>query len=87
MRYRVYWVAVNDFQTATFNQRFSVGVPTGTTLPYVTVPLATQTEVLIGEINIVNYQNTMDFYLVAANTTAVATNPIVCDYIRLEPVN
>jgi hypothetical protein len=86
MKYRAYWVAVNDFQTATFSQRLSIGVPTGTNLPYIVVPAANYNEQLLGEFTLSNYAQSMDFFLVAANSTSNAANPVVCDYIRLEPV-
>ena len=86
VKYRAYWVALNDFQATTHTQKLSIGDPLATNLPYVTVPLNTYTEQLIGEFTLSRYNPTLDLYLVAANSTVQATSPIVCDYIRLVPV-
>lgn len=86
VKYRAYWVAVNDFQTATFNQLLGIGTPTSTLLPYTPVTANNYNEVLLGEFNITKYNPFLDIYLTAANSTAVAVNPIVCDYIKLVPV-
>ncbi len=87
MKYKAYWVAVNDFQTATFSQKLSIDSITNATIPYVVVPLTTFTEVYIGEFTLANYMDTRDIFLTAANSTTAAANPLVCDYIRIEPVN
>ncbi len=86
VKYRAYWVALNDFQATTHTQKLSIGDPLATNLPYATVPLNTYTEQLIGEFTLSRYNPTLDLYLVAANNTVQATSPIVCDYIRLVPV-
>jgi hypothetical protein len=84
-RYRVFWVAVNDFQTAAFSQRLAIGNISNPNLPYVVVNPNVFTEVLLGEITLTNYQNTLELLLTAANSTSAVVNPLVCDYIRLEP--
>lgn len=87
MKYRAYWVAVNDFQTATFSQKLSIDSITNATIPYVVVPVSTYSEVFIGEFTLASYAATRDIFLTAANSTTAAANPLVCDYIRIEPVN
>ena len=86
VKYRAYWVAVNDFQSATFTQRLGIGSPTATTLPYTNVVANNFGEVLLGEFTLNNYAPFLDLFLTSANSTTAAVNPIVCDYIRLEPV-
>ncbi|MCC6761579.1 MAG: fasciclin domain-containing protein [Chitinophagaceae bacterium] len=85
MKFKAYWVAVNDFQTATFTQRLAPGVATSTVFPYTTVAVNNQTEVLIGEFTIASFQQVYDIFLVGANSTTAAANPVVCDYIKLVP--
>lgn len=85
-KYRAYWVAVNDFQSATFTQRLGIGSPTATALPYTNVLANNFGEVLLGEFTLNNYTPFLDLFLTAANSTTAAVNPLVCDYIRLEPV-
>ena len=84
-KYKVYWVALNDFQTTTFTQKLGIGSAASTTFPYTTVAVNNYNEVYIGEFTLPQYQSFLDIYLVAANTTVAATNPLACDYIRLEP--
>jgi uncharacterized surface protein with fasciclin (FAS1) repeats len=85
MKYKAYWVAVNDFQTASFNQKLAIGSPTAATFAYTAVPANNYNEVYIGEFTQANYQSFLDLYLVAANSTTTAVNPLVCDYIKLVP--
>ena len=85
IKYKAYWVAVNDFQTASFNQRLAPGLATAVTLPYIAVPANNFNEVYLGEITLAQYQPVYNFYLVAANSTTAAVNPLVCDYIKLVP--
>lgn len=85
-RYKAYWLAVNDFQTAAFNQKLGIGTPTSTTFGYTSVTANNYNEVYIGEFTLAKYQSVYDIYLTAANSTTAAANPLVCDYIRLEPV-
>jgi len=85
-KYKAYWVAVNDFQTAAFTQKLGIGIPTSATLPYTSVTANNFNEVYIGEFTISSYQSFLDIYLTAANSGTAAVNPIVCDYIRLVPV-
>lgn len=78
--YKVYWVAVNDFQTNTFTMRVAFQDPNVTTLPYVTVDLNKYDEIYLGDYTIDRY-GLSDVYLVAN-----ATNPLVLDYIKLVPI-
>jgi uncharacterized surface protein with fasciclin (FAS1) repeats len=85
IRYRAFWVAVNDFQAVTHTQRLGVGSPTSTALNYITVPLNSHAEAFIGEFTLTRYSPVLNLFLTAANSTANAANPLVCDYIKLVP--
>ncbi len=85
IKYKAYWVAVNDFQTATYSQRLAIGVSTATTFPYTVVGLNNYNEVYIGEFTQTKYSPVLNVYLVGANSTTAAVNPLVCDYIKLVP--
>jgi len=85
IKYKAYWVAVNDFQTGTFQQKISIGAPGAANLPYLTVNLNNFSEVLVGEFTQAKFEPKLNVYLQAANNTTAATNPIVCDYIKLVP--
>ncbi len=86
MKYRAYWVAVNDFQTANFSQKVGIGLPNSNLLPFVVVTPRNFEEVLLGEFTLPTFSSNLNVYLTGANSTAAAANPLVCDYIRLEPV-
>jgi len=86
VKYRAYWVAVNDFQTAAYSQRLALDSSTATALPYTNVALNDYNEIYIGEVTVLRYKPSMSVYLVAANSTTAAVNPLVCDYIKLVPV-
>jgi uncharacterized surface protein with fasciclin (FAS1) repeats len=85
IKYKVYWVAVNDFQTATFQQRLAMGDSTAVNFAYVTVPANNFNEVLLGEFTVNNFGN-LNLYLTGANSTANGTNSLTLDYIKLVPV-
>jgi uncharacterized surface protein with fasciclin (FAS1) repeats len=85
IKYKAYWVAVNDFQTATHTQKLGIGTATSTTFNYTTVPLNSFAEAYIGEFTVSKYAPVFNIYLTAANSTSNAVNPIVCDYIKLVP--
>lgn len=85
MSYKAYWVAFNDFQTTPFTQKLAFDVPASTKLAYTTVGLNNYSEVYIGDVKVDSFKNTLNVYLVGAANTTAATNPLVCDYIRLEP--
>jgi uncharacterized surface protein with fasciclin (FAS1) repeats len=84
-KYKVYWRAVNDFTTENFQQRLAIGLPDAENFPYREVGLNNFDEVLLGEITISEY-GAQDFYLVGANSTNNALNPLVLDYLKLVPV-
>lgn len=85
LKYKAYWVALNDFQTATHTQKLGIGTATSTTFGYTTVPVSTFGEVYIGEFTNPRYWPAYDIFLTAANSTTNAVNPLVCDYIKLVP--
>ncbi|MCU7550654.1 fasciclin domain-containing protein [Chitinophagaceae bacterium LB-8] len=92
VKYKAYWVALNDFNGGTaFNQKLAFETPTANTFTlqkadgYTAVNANVYTEVLLGETTLPVYKPVLDVYLTAANSGAAAVNPIVCDYIRLEP--
>lgn len=85
IKYKAYWVALNDFQTATFSQKLGIGTATSSTFGYTLVGLANYNEVYIGEFTMSGYQPVFSIYLTASTSTSSAANPLVCDYIRLEP--
>lgn len=90
IRYRVFALGVNDFQTGTFAQtiipKYFVAPSTYITLASMphNVPLYTAAgaynEVLLGEFVVTTY-GTLEIQL-----TSTATNPLVLDYLRLVPV-
>ncbi|OQP66163.1 hypothetical protein A4R26_13805 [Niastella populi] len=85
MKYKAYWVALNDFQSASFNQKLAIDTSTSTTLAYKAVPPNTYSEMYVGDVTIDTFRNMLNVYLVGAASTSAAANPLVCDYIRLEP--
>jgi hypothetical protein len=85
IKYKAYWVAVNDFQTATFTQKLGIGIAASTTFPYTTVDVNKLNEIYIGEFTVPKYAPVFNIFLVAANSTTAAANPLVCDYIKLVP--
>ena len=85
LKYKAYWVALNDFQTATFTQKLGIGTATSATFNYTTVALNDFNEVYIGEFTTPRYWPKYDIFLTAANSTTAAANPLVCDYIKLVP--
>jgi uncharacterized surface protein with fasciclin (FAS1) repeats len=85
VKYKAYWVALNDFQTTSFTQKLAVGDPASTALAYTTVSPNIYSEVYVGEVKVDSFKNMLNVYLVGAANTVAATNPLVCDYIRLEP--
>lgn len=92
VKYKAYWVALNDFNGGTtFSQKLAFGFPTANTFTlenangYTSVPANVYDEVLVGETTLPAYQSVLNMYLTSANSTTAAANPLVCDYIRLEP--
>lgn len=85
IKYKAYWVAVNDFIGAAYTQKLAPGLPAATTFAYTSVPVNNFSEVYIGEFTMSKYSPVYNIYLVAAATTVAATNPLICDYIKLVP--
>jgi hypothetical protein len=85
MKYKAYWVALNDFQSASFSQKLGIGTPTSSSLNYVTVTPNNYNEVYLGEFTLSSYQSALDVYMTANNKSKAAENPLVCDYIRIVP--
>ncbi|WP_375443973.1 fasciclin domain-containing protein [uncultured Fibrella sp.] len=87
MKYKVYWVALNDqtrnYRTNTLpivvNQRLVMGSLTSTTFANTAVANDTYTEVLLGEYTTTSF-GTLDMYLMANGTNSMAL-----DYIKLVP--
>lgn len=87
-KYRAYWVAVNDFQSAAFAQQLGY-MQNATTAVYLTaanVANVSYDEVYLGEITVPAFTPSFQLMLRSANSTNNTANPLVCDYIRLEPV-
>jgi len=85
IKYKAYWVAVNDFQAASFTQALGIGSAFSATLPYITVNANVFDEIYLGEFTMAQYMPLFNIYLTTFNSTTQALNPLVCDYIRLEP--
>ncbi|MEN3323219.1 fasciclin domain-containing protein [Mariniflexile soesokkakense] len=93
--YKVYWRAINDIQTNTFQQSLRFGgtvMPDGTVsdpiaeLPYTDVPPNTYDEIFIGEFTL-NESGRLDLIsLIAANTGVNGNNTLSLDYLKLVPV-
>ncbi len=89
LKYRVYWMALHDNingLTTTFTQKIGVDSFNSPLPAYVTVPLNTYAEQLAGEFTLTSFRPGFNLFLTAANSTTAAANPILCNYIRLEPV-
>lgn len=90
MKYKVYWVAVNDLynsntataETATFaiSQRLAMGTAANASFPLTALTAKNYSEVLLGEYTPSKFGR-LDMFL-----TANTTGALVLDYIRLEPV-
>jgi uncharacterized surface protein with fasciclin (FAS1) repeats len=81
-KYRVYWVANNDFQAA-FTQRLAMDTTTNATFPAINVGTNNATRVLLGEYTmpLVQYRMLRLFLIAPVNST-----PLALDRIELEPV-
>ncbi|MVT12388.1 fasciclin domain-containing protein [Chitinophaga tropicalis] len=84
-KYKVYWVAVNDFQTATFPMKIAFKDPAATEFAYKTVALRDFSEVYLGEYTADRYGR-LPLYLVGNNVTTNGANTLVLDYIKLVPI-
>jgi uncharacterized surface protein with fasciclin (FAS1) repeats len=92
--YKVYWRAVNDFQSGNFTQKLAINADSikavqattyhgDTLVNFKTIVPNNYSEVLLGQTTIRQYGQIRLF--VAANAT-ITNNPIVLDYIKLIPV-
>ncbi len=89
IKYRVYWMALHDNingMTTTFTQKIGIDSFNSPAPAYVTVPLNRYAEQLAGEFTLTKYRPVFNLFLTAANSTTATANPLVCNYIRLEPV-
>lgn len=95
--YKVYWRAVNDFQTNVFQQRLIVGnvidenntfYPTQSIkdFGYVDVPLLNYEEVYLGDFTLDEAGNIDLISLVGQSTTTKANNSLTLDYLKFVPV-
>jgi hypothetical protein len=80
IKYKAYWMAYNDFQTATYTQKLAIGTVASATFPMTNVTALNFNEIYLGEFTMSQYAPLFNIYLVANGT-----NPIVCDYIKLVP--
>lgn len=92
-KYKVYWVAVNDFQTVKFPMRVAFKRDTFTDfMTLKEVNTNDYSEVYLGEYTVdklysVNTASkSLPVFLVGANTTANGLNTVVLDYIKMIPV-
>ena len=91
--YKVYWVAVRDFNTTAvapalptmFSQRVTFVTPTLVTLPYKQVDILNYNEVYLGDYTTASY-GALDTFLVSFASTTSGLNTLVLDYIKMVPV-
>jgi uncharacterized surface protein with fasciclin (FAS1) repeats len=88
--YKVYWVAVRDFNTTGTITYFTQRVAFVTTallpaFPYKQVDILNYNEVYLGDYTVTTY-GVLDTFLVSATTTGNGTNSLVLDYIKMVPV-
>jgi hypothetical protein len=92
--YKVYWVAVRDFNTTAvppavptmFSQRIAFGTTAlMPAFPYKQVDILNYNEVYLGDYTVNSYGR-MDTFLVGAANTTNGSNSLVLDYIKLVPV-
>lgn len=84
-RYQVYWVALNDFQTATFPMKLAFKDPAATDFAYKTVDRNNFSEVYLGDYTADRYGR-LDLYLISNNVTTNGANTLVLDYIKMVPI-
>ncbi|MCX6239744.1 MAG: fasciclin domain-containing protein [Bacteroidia bacterium] len=92
--YKVYWVAVRDFNTTAvapavpvmFSQRLAFGTTALLpAFPYKQVDILNYNEVYLGDYTVTSYGK-MDTFLVGAANTTNGQNSLVLDYIKMVPV-
>lgn len=79
-KYKLYWVANNDFNFASLKQKLVVNTPTATALKTANVDINNLNEIYLGE------YTTTNFGLLNLFVAGDAQNPIILDYIKLVPV-
>lgn len=94
--YKVYWRAINDVQTTTFQQRLVVGLVKRDNILYFNesikdflpknVPFGDYNEVYLGEFTLTNARDIDKISLVGANSTANGVNTMSLDYLKFVPV-
>ena len=92
VRYKVFWVAVNDtlrvssntINPSAFMQRLAIGNRTATNFAYRSVTANLFSEVELGEYIQPSF-GSLSMFLTAANSTTAGANSLTLDYIRLEP--
>ncbi|MBD0824474.1 fasciclin domain-containing protein [Aestuariibaculum marinum] len=93
--YKVYWRAINDIQSNTFQQRLRFGgmfnelgevVDPIATLDYTDVPPNIYDEIYIGEFTLEEAGDLDLISLIAANSGSNGVNTLTLDYIKLVPV-
>jgi uncharacterized surface protein with fasciclin (FAS1) repeats len=94
LTYKVYWVAVRDFNTTAvapavpvmFSQRLAFGTTAlMPAFPYKQIDILNYSEVYLGDYTAPGFGKT-DTYLVGANSTTNGANSLVLDYIKMVPV-
>jgi hypothetical protein len=88
--YKVYWVAVRDFNTTGTITYFSQRVAFGTTallpaFPYKQVDILNYNEVYLGDYTVTLYGK-LDTFLVSFTSTSNGLNSLVLDYIKMVPI-
>ena len=96
--YKVYWRAINDFQTNAVSQKLTMWGEYSITnnvvsvsdliidFPYKSVTSNVYTEVYIGEFTLTKLRNIDLISLIAANTTTNGNNSLTLDYLKFVPV-
>ncbi|KJD31572.1 hypothetical protein PK35_14310 [Tamlana nanhaiensis] len=93
--YQVYWRAVNDIQSNTFEQRVQFGgtfdeegtiIDPIATLDYTEVPVNMYDEIYVGEFTLEEAGNLDLISLIAANSSSNGANTLTLDYLKLVPV-
>jgi hypothetical protein len=97
VNYKVYWRAVNDFQTGTFPMKVAMNHHIDTafadpknilfdySLPYTTVETLDYNDIYLGDFSSTKH-GLEDIFLIGNSVTTNGQNTIVCDYIKLVPV-
>ncbi|MBK0370698.1 fasciclin domain-containing protein [Flavobacterium agrisoli] len=95
--YKVYWRAINDFDSTVFQQQLQIGRVTSVvdntnyvsiikTFDYVPVERNNFKEVYIGEFTLTEARDLQRILLIGNNSTGAGTNSLTLDYLKFEPV-